>query len=421
MQPGAGRGGMPAEAVSGRAPRRATLLIGALLLGCVTTPVQAGRKLVLERVVMVMRHGIRAPLAGEVPDGTRTGQPWPQWPVAESRITPHGARALSTGAATDRARLAHDGVLPATGCPAPGVVRIRTNSSDRTIASGEAYAAGFAPACGLPIEHRPIGTVDPVFEPLRARATAFDAQAAVRAINQETGGMAALAARHRQALTLLDQILGCTPREASCLPEGTPALAPSADGHDLMLSGPIRTASGIAQVLLLQYVEGLPATQVGWGHADPTILRRLGSLHAALFTVFTHSPYMAAHQAAVLGRATLQALNEPNGPRLTILMGHDTNVTALAATLRIELRAPGYATNDVPPGGALVLEMLRDTRNGQRFVRISYRTQSPQSLRGLTTSVTQTPMPVPGCGAQLCRSDRFAALLKGRLAPLVEP
>jgi 4-phytase/acid phosphatase len=102
-------------------------------------------------------------------------------------------------------------------------------------------------------------------------------------------------------------------------------------------------------------------------------------------------------------------------------MGHDTNVTALAAALQIDLRAPGYATNDVPPGGALVLETLRDTRSGERFVRAYYRTQSPQVLRHLGNSVTQTPLRIPGCGAQLCRSGRFAALLQNRLAPLVEP
>ncbi|WP_442678245.1 histidine-type phosphatase [Sphingomonas sp. ASY06-1R] len=402
-----------------------TLSIGLLVLGwgasVAAAPPRARPTLVVDRVVMVMRHGIRAPLEGEVPDGTRTGAPWPQWPVAESRITPHGARALSIVAKADRAQLARDGLLPATGCPAPGAVRIRTNSSDRTIASGEAYAAGFAPGCTLPIAHRPVGVVDPLFEPLRARATAFDARTAIGAITQATGGMPALVARHRDALTLLDRVLGCAPRRESCLPDGAPALAPSADGHDLILSGPIRTASGIAQVLLLQYVEGLPAKQVGWGRADAAMVQRLGSLHAALFTVFTHTPYMAAHQAAVLGRESLRALNDPNGPRLTVLMGHDTNVTALAAALWIDLRAPGYATNDVPPDGALVLATLRDTRSGERFVRVYYRTQSPQALRRLGNAVTQTPLQIPGCAAQLCRWDRFAALLQDRLAPLVEP
>lgn len=56
-------------------------------------------------------------------------------------------------------------------------------------------------------------------------------------------------------------------------------------------------------------------------------------------------------------------------------MGHDTNVTALAAALDVDLSASGYATNDVPPGRAILIERLHDRRTGERFVRVSYRTQ----------------------------------------------
>ncbi|WP_404338200.1 histidine-type phosphatase [Sphingomonas sp. MMS12-HWE2-04] len=365
------------------------------------------RDLVVERAVLVMRHGIRAPLTGEVPDGTRTGAPWPRWPVAESRITPHGERALAIVAASDRRALAARGLPLRKGCAG---IRIRTNSSDRTIASGEAYARGFAPGCQLAIEHRPLGEADPIFEPLRAHATRFDARAAVADIERDTGGMAALVERHRAELTLLDRILGCQPGD--CVPSGPPGVAPSADNRDIALSGPIRATSGVAQVLLLNYVEGLPGNR-----ADPATLKRLGALHAALFAVFTRPPYMAAHQSAVLGRTVLELLAS-GPPRLDVLMGHDTNVTALAAALRIDLNAPGYATNDVPPGGALLLERLRDRRSGAAFVRVSYRTQSPQSLRMLARDTTLAPVLVPGCGGIMCPADRFAHLLASRLAPL---
>jgi 4-phytase/acid phosphatase len=266
------------------------------------------------------------------------------------------------------------------------------------------------------VEHRPLGEADPIFEPLRARATAFDARAAVAAINRETGGMPALVERHRAALALLNRVLGCPRGSGGCLPVAAPALKPGSDGHDLVLTGPIRSASGIAQVLLLQYVEGLPRSQVGWGRVDAASLRRLGALHAALFAVFTHSPYMAAHQAAVLGREVVRALTAREGPRVEVLMGHDTNVTALAAALRIDLKAPGYATNDVPPGGALILEMLWDRDSGRSFVQLSYRTQDPGTLRKLGKRVSRSVVRIPGCGTRLCPSERFAALLRQRLA-----
>ncbi|MES3152009.1 histidine-type phosphatase [Sphingomonas faeni] len=372
--------------------------------------------LVVERAVLVMRHGIRAPLDGEVPKGTRTGAPWPAWPVAESRITPHGIRAIERVAAHDRRLLASRGLLAANGCPG-GAVRIRSNSSDRTIASGEAYAAGFAPGCPLEVAHLPLGIADPIFEPLRAQATAFDPAAAIVSINRETGGMAALVRRHRAALALLDRVLDCPSSSGGCLSTGAPSISASPDGHDLVLAGPIRAASGIAQVLLLQEVEGLPRASVGWGRTDPATVQRLGALHAALFAVYTRPSYMAAHQAAVLGREVVAALSS-EGPRLTVFMGHDTNVTALAAALRVDLKAPGYATNDVPPAGALLLERVRDVRSGKRFVRVSYRTQSPETLRTLGRTVSLQVLTIPGCAGRSCSAAAFSRMLTSHLAPL---
>ena len=373
--------------------------------------------LVVERAVLVMRHGIRAPLAGEVPAGTRTAVPWPLWPVAESRITPHGARALEIVAAADRRLLSARGLLAADGCSSRAV-RIRTNSSQRTIASGEAYARGFAPGCPIEIEHLPLGTADPIFEPLRARATRFDAAAAVTSIEGETGGMPALVARHRPALALLDRVLACKPAASGCVPAAAPAVAASADGHDIVLTGPIRATSGVAQVLLLQYLEGMPRAEVGWRRADPAVLQRLGALHAALFSVFTRPSYMAAHQSAVVGREILRSLAGA-GPRLQLFMGHDTNVTAVAAALKVDLKAPGYAINDVPPGGALLFERVRRRRTGAAYVRVSYRTQSPDAQRGLAPTISLIPLKVPGCGQVLCPIGTFERRFRLRLAPTV--
>lgn len=385
-------------------------LLAALALLVPAAAHAAPRDLVTERAVLVMRHGIRAPLDGEVPEGTRTDRPWPIWIVAQSVVTPHGEQALEIVAETDRRLLASHGLMDASGCPKAGSVLIVANTSPRTIASAAAYIRGFAPRCDLKISHREEPQADPIFEPLRAKATAFDSDAAVADINRSTGGMARLAERDRAELALLNRVLGCG--EADCLPAGAPAVA--ARGHDIALFGPIRSASGIAQVLLLQYLEGMPADQVGWGRVDAAGLQRLGRLHADLFAVYTRPPYMAAHQASALGRRILDTLD--HGPVFEVLMGHDTNVTALAAALGVDLPAEGYATNDVPPGGAILIERLRDPRSGARYVRASYRTQPPEALRGLGRQVSLTPLLIPDCAKDLCRYDAFAAAFGQRLA-----
>ncbi|MFT4055629.1 MAG: histidine-type phosphatase [Novosphingobium sp.] len=390
---------------------RAILAVLALLIpaGVCAAPAHSG-DLVTERAVLVMRHGIRAPLDGEVPDGTRTDRPWPVWSVAQSVVTPHGERALEIVAETDRRLLASRGLLDAAGCPKAGAVSIVANTSPRAIASAVAYVRGFAPKCDLKVSHLEEPQADPIFEPLRAKATAFDADAAVADINRSTGGMARLAERDRKELALLNHVLGCG--EDDCLPPAAPAV--TGQGHDIVLSGPIRSASGIAQVLLLQYLEGMPVEQVGWGRIDAAGLQRLGRLHADLFTVYTRPPYMAAHQASALGRRILDTLD--HGAAFELLMGHDTNVTALAAALGVNLPAEGYATNDVPPGGAILIERLRDVRSNVRYVRAFYRTQPPEALRGLSPQVSLTPLRIPECAKGPCRYDAFAATFGQRLA-----
>ncbi|WP_260600189.1 histidine-type phosphatase [Sphingomonas endolithica] len=396
---------------------RLLTIAGALATLVAPASVVARTAVTVDQAILVMRHGIRAPLSGEVPAGTRTGQPWPRWSVAESRITDHGKSALIRVAEEDRRRFVRQGLIPATGCPSARGITIHSNTSDRTIVSGAAYADGLARGCGLAVDHLALDRIDPIFEPLRAGTTGFDPKTAIASIDRSTGGMKAMAVRHAGNIALLDDVLACSPRANGCAPPDPAAVTSSGDGKGVDLSGPIRTTSGIAQVLLLQYIEGMPLRSVGWGRVDAAKLQRLGTLHAALFDVFTRPPYMAAHQASALGRDVLETLSA-DAPRLRILMGHDTNVTALAAALRIDLTAPGYATNDVAPGGAILIERGHDSA-GILFVRLFYRTQSPDALRTGTRAVDRTPLPIPGCTQMKggwCSLAKFTMLLSNNLA-----
>lgn len=142
----------------------------------------------VDRVFVLMRHGVRAPIDGEVPAGTLTARPLPQWPVAAEELTPHGAKAVAVEAKLDRARLAQEGLFARGACPSQGAVRVWTNSVSRTIATGEAYAAAFAPDCGLTVGHKDLGTADPLFEPMRIADFGFDPVKAVASINAYTAG-----------------------------------------------------------------------------------------------------------------------------------------------------------------------------------------------------------------------------------------
>ena len=107
--------------------------------------------------------------------------------------------------------------------------------------------------------------------------------------------MEALVRKHQPALALLDRVLDCTPRGSACLFAGPAGVDASHDGDDITLSGPIRASSGIAQVLLLQYLEGMPRNAVGWGRVSPE-LEAIGRTPRGAFR--------GLHTTALHGRAS---------------------------------------------------------------------------------------------------------------------
>nr|WP_315380527.1 histidine-type phosphatase [uncultured Sphingomonas sp.] len=371
----------------------------------------------VERLVLLMRHGVRAPLDGEVPPATRTGQPWPRWHAPAEQVTPHGAAALRALAKADRRWFAAAGLVAANGCPDPAALRLWTNSSPRTIASGAAYAAGFAPGCQVAVGHKPEGSNDPIFEPLGAHPAAFDANRAVESINRYTGGAEALTKRHAAGLKLLEQVLACP--AAPCSPVEPSSVRASADGHGIDLKGPIRAASGTAQVLMLQYLEGMPLAQVGWGRVTPARLEALGAVHGALFDVFSRPSYMAAFQMAPTVDRITADLTAATASKIDVLIGHDTNVAALAAVLGVPVKAPGFATNDPSPGGGIAIALVRGP-NGRPAVRLWYRSQSAADMRAARDRTVWTPLRLKGCdeGAEhRCPLPRFLKRLEAATAP----
>lgn len=331
--------------------------------------------------MVVFRHGVRAPLQGEAAAAHYADEAWPQWSTPASLVTPHGRKAVQLSGEYLRQWLMQQALLPRNGCPAPGSLTVWANTDQRTIDSGALLADALAPGCNVQAGHRAVGSNDPLFRPIEAGAVPFDANAAVAAIQRETGGPAALLQGHAADLQALQQILGCTktPCDFARMPS---TLKPSADGRGLALGGPIDLTSGTGEVLLLQYAEGMPLSQVGWGRATPERLAQVSRLHALLFDIYARPHYMASRSGAPLAREVLQRFGDAQAPKVSVFVGSDTHIAALSSLLGVHFHLPGYGADDPPPGGALVLGLWR-TPDGHRSVRAQYLAQSLDQLRTL--------------------------------------
>jgi len=354
---------------------------------------------------MLIRHGVRAPLEGEAAAAGYAVHPFPRWNTPASALTPHGAAALRLLAGFERRRLISQGLLQGSGCPANGAVTVWTNSKSRTIDSGNALAEGLAPNCRIPIEHKPEGQTDPLFDAIEAKAVPFDAGEAAASINQELDNGRALMRGAYKAFAAMARVLGCDRGTHPCDFRAMPnRIEASSDGRDLRLTGAIDLTSGTAQVFLLQYAEHFPAERVGWGRATAADIEAMSPLHARLFDVFARSRYMAPRVGGLIAQRIMAALDAKDDAKVQLFVGHDNTIAAVTAMLGIHFRMPGYGYDDPPIGGGLVIERLLDIRTRQRFIRVGYLAQTPDQVRTLQSLSGKHQRPLKFLSIPRCNS-----------------
>jgi len=406
--------------------KRAFVMALALASAAWAAPVVAAPTLQLERVVMLMRHSVRPPTKPEVtPPGWAAG-PWPTWSTGFGELTPHGADGAKLMGRYDRGVFAARGMLPAAGCPATGDIAVWASGKSRAIDTAKNYAEALFPGCGVTVDHPADENNDPVFHPLGSGATIDGARALAAAeARLPPGGLKAVHAAHAADFATLQRVLG---KPAACavpsckLIDIPSTLEPNAeDGPDL--GGALGVASTAGSSIMLAYVEGKPMSEVGWGRASKADLTSLLKFHPTKFYYEARTPYVADRAAAPIARRILAALGGEAGTgKLTLLVGHDTNIAHLGGMLDLHWTVGEYPADDPPPGGALGFELLRDARGGQ-FVRAFYQAQTMDQLRNLTPLTAKAPpahvyLPIPGCtkmASEPCPLASFRAIVQRKL------
>lgn len=390
-----------------------------------------GAGLNVERVVMLMRHGVRPPTKAQPMPVGFAKDAWPTWPVAPGYLTPHGAQGVQRMGAYQRLALAQEGLFAARGCPSARDVAVIADSDERTIKTGEAFVAAFAPGCDLAVAHRPQDVADPMFSPLDETVGKPIPAEAARAAVLERLGPGGLEARTAQARPLLQRLQGvyrcCAPPfcekykvAAPCTLTDLPTTL-AAGGEKPSMEGALDLASTAAQILLLEYTDGKPMDQVGWGRATKADVEALLAFHPLEYDIVARPAYVAQRGAAPFLDVVSKAF-APGGAKLTLLVGHDTNIAHVGGALDLHWKAADYPANDPPPGGALGFELLRDAK-GRQFVRAFFTAQSMDQLRNLDTfDLKRRPfrqtVAIPGCGSsareELCPLADFQRLLASR-------
>ncbi|MET3667657.1 histidine-type phosphatase [Caulobacter sp. 1776] len=395
-----------------------TVAMAASLAGTASASTPAGPTgdLKLERMVMVMRHGVRPPTKAQAAPEGATAQPWSRWTTPYGELTPHGGEGARLMGAYYRTFLGARGLLPRDGCAASGDVVAWASGKQRAIKTAEMFVEGLQPGCGLKVAHPDSEETDVIFHP----SAIIDGDLALKASLRQKPGLTAEAKALSKEFAILRRVLGVDIAKRDSRLE-------AAKDDNANLEGALGIASTAGQTVLLEYVEGKPMSEVGWGRASKADIQAMLRFHTVKFRYEVGPAYVADRYAAPLAKEIVGALSGETGGqiggKLTLLVGHDTNIAALRGFLDAHFTAADYPRDDPPPGGAMGFELLKDSA-GKAYVRAFYTAQFMDQLRDLQPLTASNPpaysyFPIPGCGVKgeptLCPLETFRKIVDGKL------
>jgi 4-phytase/acid phosphatase len=424
---------------------RSFLLAAMFAVVALPLPVAAQGDEVLQKLVVVSRHGVRTPTMAPAAIESWAAQPWPVWTQPAASLTPRGAQLATLMGRYYREYVGVQGALPAAGCPAPGVVFVYADLPERTRATAQALIDGFAANCGIGVKTRTSGTVDPMFHPLEAGVCKIDPMTAqTRVLERVAGDPNRVARDLKKSFDALQSALDCC-KPALCTAFGQgdkcqladlpTAITPHADGSGMSMIGALPIASTAAELMLLQYVDGKPLTDVGWGRVTPAQLRDAMRLHTEEYDLMQRTPYLARKMGSALLSKVAGAVTSSRSlgfgavdpairdAKVVVYVGHDTNLWNLAGMMDVSWLQPGYQRNQTPPAGALTFE-VRETQDKKLRVYTAYVAQSLEQMRNASAVTMEAPpartaLRLPGCSTTApgfpCTIEEFAIAIRNSL------
>lgn len=380
----------------------------------------------LRMVVVISRHGVRSPThPAELQ--AYASQPWPSWQGKPGNLTARGAMLMRQYGTYYRRLYGTDLGFAAGACPSSGSVFIWADVDQRTKATGEAIAQGFAPGCRIPVGHAN-SDPDKLFDPLPGVGNVSKAESTASVLGTVGGSFGGIVEANGAAFATMERVLGCSASQRCKQISQVPStLSNDGDGGLASINGGLDMAADVAENMLLEYADG--HADVGWGRVDRATLLQLLTLHVLAKKLEHGNRYTARAHSSNIMTHILQTLEEgasgnavsgtrvPSQARFVFLSGHDTQLAELAGLFGLSWLVKGDQMNDTPPGAALIFE-LHQPAGGNAFVRTFFIEQTPDAMRaGNGEQPVRVPVYIPGCPALECPFATFQSVVNAAVDP----
>lgn len=361
----------------------------------------------LEKVVVVSRHGVRAPTQSREKLEEWSSRKWPQWPVSRSHLTPRGSWLVTMQWSRMGEWLRQKSLLSGA-CPSQDDFYVYADTDQRTRHTAMAMLEGIAPQCGIEFMYAR-EKKDPLFHPVKEHVCALDEQSVRRDVRLESGGLESLARELAPGVRLASEVAGpegmklCGRYQLAnpCFISDIPSKLVVDPAKGAEIEGGLDIAGSLAEIWLLEYAQW-PDRQPAWDLGGPDLLETVLPVHMKVFNAVNRAEAVARSQGSMLAARVIDALEgvgeeKAARARFVAFVGHDTNLSNLGGLMGLSWDQPGYVVNQTPPGGALMFTLWRmpggGKRLGMQYVSLSLeglRSQTPEEAREhlLVTPVT---------------------------------
>jgi 4-phytase/acid phosphatase len=395
-----------------------------------------------KQVILFGRHAVRTPVLPNSALNGFSAQPYPVFPDVPpgppppiAVITPNGATDETILGSYFHLWLKQEGLLTGNDSADAKFVYFRANDTPLITDTAQAFWTGMLPAAGPPNVNVVSPGSDPLFDPVGAGVALLDYPMAVAAVNGRLGSNPqALATAYAPELALTRSVLLGYPVNETPAPLAPPNVTDVTD----FTANPITATAGSSSVpvnlgglepviyaidpFVMEYTDGLPMAEVGWGQLTSGSISQIFRLYDLLLNLEYRTPYLAQVQSSnvaahivrslvqtATGNAMPGALATPS-TKVTVLIASNTNISGLAGLLHLDWLLPSYQPDVSALSGVLMFELRQSQSTGEYIVRTSYVAQTMDQLRNQTPLTldappASAPVFIPGCSVDNATFD----------------
>lgn len=348
----------------------------------------------LAEAVVLSRHNIRSPLSDSKSDlGRMTPHKWHDWSAGKSELTLRGG-ALETMMGQYFRKWAVDaGLFPENHAPSADDVNVIANSMQRCIATAQYFTSGFMPVGGIEVIHRYTPSqMDPLFNPQLTKVNPEFVATAMKQIEAMGGdkGIVGINESITPDYELIEYVLDVKDspmaksgdKKLDALKNYQTEIVLEKFQEPKMKSGSaLKELNSASDAFILQYYEEPDSVKAGFGkNLTREQWAQIAHVKDTYQDVLFTAPIVAVNVARPLIQYMYDELRSPSR-KFTFLVGHDSNLSAVATALGVEeYELPDAIEKKTPIGSKIVIEKFVDA-DGQEWADINIVYQSIDQLR----------------------------------------